>query len=122
MAHAALGLAGAATSLEVLLFSYEKVPFTHLHPERELQGLRDSVRRDLSHWRFSVRWQERAALRDPMAARRLTALLTGIIVGLRVATSRRAARPPVDFDEAPVTTQQLGLHTCELSTPNFHPQ
>ena len=46
-----------------------------------------------------------------LARLRLAGLLTVITVGLRVASTRRTSRPPVDFDEAPTTTQRLGLHT-----------
>jgi hypothetical protein len=112
VAHAALGLVGAATLLEVLLFSYEKVPFTCTYIPNEAFkafGILYVVIFLIGASLFAG--MERAALHDPVAALRLTVILTFIIVGLRVASSRRAARPPVDFDEAPVTTQRLGLHT-----------
>ena len=39
------------------------------------------------------------------------ALLVVITAVLRIAARRRESRLPVDFNEAPVTTQRLGLHT-----------
>ena len=54
---------------------------------------------------------ERGALQEPAAAIRTIALLTVIYVALRVVALRQMKRPPIDFDEAPVTTQRLGLHT-----------
>ena len=54
---------------------------------------------------------ERAALQSPAAAVRTIILLTAIYIGLRIANLRQIKRPPIDFDEAPATTQRLGLHT-----------
>ena len=54
---------------------------------------------------------ERSALQDPIAAMPLLVLLGAIIAAARVASGRRTARPPIEFDEAPSTTQRLGLNT-----------
>jgi hypothetical protein len=54
---------------------------------------------------------QRAALGDPGEAIRLVALLA-FVFGVCRTISVRTRRPPlVDFHEAPVTTQRLGLHT-----------
>jgi hypothetical protein len=112
LAHAALGLAGAVVVLEVLLFSYEKVPFTCTYvPSENLKafGIPYVVIFLIGASLFAG--MERAALQHPMAWLRLVGLLALITVTLRVASLRRTSRPPVDFDEAPATTQRLGLHT-----------
>jgi hypothetical protein len=112
LAHAALGFAGAAVVLEVLLFSYEKVPFTCTYvPSENLKafGIPYVVAFLIGASVFAG--MERAALQHPMAWLRLIGLLALITGALRVAALRRTARPPVDFDEAPTTTQRLGLHT-----------
>jgi hypothetical protein len=54
---------------------------------------------------------EQAALQRPGVALRLLLLLTVIVTVLRVAARRRTASTPIEFDESPMTTQQLGLHT-----------
>ena len=112
LAHAALGFAGAVVVLEVLLFSYEKVPFTCTYvPSENLKafGIPYVVVFLIGASVFAG--MERSALQHPTAWLRLVALLTAITVALRVASRRRASRSPVDFNEAPATTQRLGLHT-----------
>lgn len=112
LAHAVLGFAGAVVVLEALLFSYEKVPFTCTYmPSENLKafGIPYVVAFLMGASIFAGR--ERTALQDPAAFLRLVGLLILITVVLRVASARRANTPPVDFDEAPATTQRLGLHT-----------
>jgi hypothetical protein len=112
IAHAMLGLAGAALLLEILLLSYEKVPFTCAYvPSDNLKafGIPYTVAFLIGGAVFAV--MERAALQSPVAWLRLVALVTVMIAALRLASRRRSAGPPVDFNEAPVTTQRLGLHT-----------
>src|SRR6185503_16755118 len=110
--HAALGCAGAMVVLEALFFSYEKVPFTCTYlPSENLKtfGIPFVVIFLIGASTFAG--MERSALQDPAAAVRTIGLLTVIYVGLRVASLRQMKRPPIDFDEAPATTQRLGLHT-----------
>ena len=110
--HAALGCAGAMVVLEALFFSYEKVPFTCTYlPSENLKtfGIPFVVIFLIGASTFAG--MERAALQNPAAAVRTIGLLTIIYVGLRVASLRQMKRPPIDFDEAPATTQRLGLHT-----------
>ena len=112
IAHAVLGLAGATLLLEILLLSYEKVPFTCTYvPSDNLTafGIPYTVAFLIGASVFAA--MERAALQDPIAWFRLLGLLAVSVAALRVASTRRAAGPPVDFNEAPVTTQRLGLHT-----------
>ena len=112
LAHAALGLAGAAVLLEVLLFSYERVPFTCTYvPSENLKAFGIPYVVVFLSGASIFAGMERNALQDPAAWLRLVGLLTLITAGLRIASTRRTSRPPVDFDEAPATTQRLGLHT-----------
>jgi hypothetical protein len=112
VAHAILGFAGAFVVLEVLLLSYEKVPFacTYL-PSENLKTFAIPYAVIFLIGASTFARMERTALQDPGAGARLLLLLATIVVVLRIASSRRAVRPPVDFDEAPSTTQRLGLHT-----------
>ena len=112
IAHAALGCAGAMVVLEALFLSYDKVPFTCTYlPSENLKtfGIPYFVIFLIGASTFAG--MERAALQDPAAAVRTIGLLTVIYVGLRVACLRQMKRPPIDFEEAPATTQRLGLHT-----------
>jgi hypothetical protein len=112
VAHAALGFAGAVVVLEVLLFSYEKVPFTCTYlPSENLKAFGIPYVVIFLIGASTFAGMERAALQDPVDALRLIAWLAAIGIGFRVASVRRMNRPPVDFDEAPATTQRLGLHT-----------
>jgi hypothetical protein len=112
IAHAALGCAGALVVLEALFLSYDKVPFTCTYlPNENLKtfGIPYVVIFLIGASTFAG--MERNALQNPAAAVRTIGLLTVIYVGLRVASLRQMKRPPIDFDEAPVNTQRLGLHT-----------
>jgi hypothetical protein len=112
-AHALLGFAGAIVVLEALLFSYEKVPFTCTYlPSENLKLMAIPYVVVFLTGASVFARMEHAALRDPIAAARLIGLLAVIVIGLRVADRRRPHRLlPMDFDEAPATTQRLGLHT-----------
>jgi hypothetical protein len=112
LAHAVLGFAGAALVIEILLLSYDKVPFTCTYvPSENLKafGIPYVVVFLIGASIFAG--MERNALLDPGAWLRLVGLLIVITAGVRVASTRRRSIPPVDFDEAPATTQRLGLHT-----------
>jgi hypothetical protein len=112
LAHAALGCAGAMVVLEALFLVYDKVPFTCTYlPSENLKtfGIPYVVIFLIGASTFAG--MERAALQSPAAAVRTIILLTAIYVGLRIANLRQIKRPPIDFDEAPATTQRLGLHT-----------
>ena len=110
--HAALGCAGAMVVLEGVFCSYDKVPFTCTYlPSENFKtfGIPYVVVFLIGASTFAG--MERAALQDPAAAVRTIGLLTVIYIGLRMASLRPMKRPPIDFDEAPATTQRLGLHT-----------
>lgn len=110
--HAALGFAGAMVVLEALFFSYDKVPFTCTYlPSENLKTLAIPYVVIFLTGASMFAGMERASLQDPAAAIRTIGLLSVIYVGLRAASLRQMKRPPIDFDEAPVTTQKLGLHT-----------
>ena len=112
IAHAALGLAGAVAMLEALLFWYEKVPFTCTYlPNESFKAFGILYLVVFLVGAAVFAGMQRDALHDPMAAFRLVAILVAIVVAFRIASARRAGRGPVDFNEAPVTTQRLGLHT-----------
>ena len=112
IAHAALGLAGAVAMLEALLFWYEKVPFTCTYlPNESFKAFGILYLVVFLVGAAAFAGMQRDALHDPMAAFRLVAILVAIVVAFRIASARRAGRGPVDFNEAPVTTQRLGLHT-----------
>jgi hypothetical protein len=112
VAHAFLGFAGAFVVLEVLLLSYEKVPFacTYL-PSESLKTFAIPYVVIFLTGASAFARMERTALDNPGATVRLLLFLATIIVLVRIAAGRRATRPPIDFDEAPTTTQRLGLHT-----------
>jgi hypothetical protein len=109
--HAVLGLLGAAILLEVLMLSYDRVPFSCSY----VPGDDARVMAPLFVLMFLIGAN--------MFARLELAILTGaftvpgvfalilLLVCLRVASARRVRRPDIDFDEAPATFQQLGLHS-----------
>ena len=112
IAHTALGFAGAMVLLEALFLSYDKVPFTCTYlPSENLKTFGIPYVVIFLIGASTYAGMERAALQDPAAAVRTIVLLTVIYIGLRVASLRQIKRPPIDFDEAPATTQRLGLHT-----------
>jgi len=109
--HAALGLAGAIVFLELLLVTYEKVPFTCTYlPSENMKALVPiyAVAFLIGAANFA-RMQVQAMISgDPTG---ILITLAVLFVGLRVASLRRVRRPLVEFDEAPSTFQRLGLHT-----------
>jgi hypothetical protein len=112
VAHALLGFAGALALLEVLLVSYEKVPFTCTYvPSENLKAFGIPYLIAFLAGAAVFAGMERTALQDPTAWLKLVGLSIAITVGFRLASLRRGSRPPVEFDEAPATTQRLGLHT-----------
>jgi hypothetical protein len=112
LAHAAFGLAGAMVVLEALLFAYEKVPFTCTYlPNESLKAFGIFYLVVFLVGASAFAGMERSALLDPMAAARLLVLLATTFAALHIASRRNRTAAPVDFDEAPVTTQRLGLHT-----------
>jgi hypothetical protein len=110
--HALLGLAGAAVLLEILLFGYDKVPFTCTYlPNENMKALGPALMIAFVLGATSFAAMQGSALTYNSAAVRLLTLLAFIFAALRL-TAVRMRRPElVDFNEAPATTQRLGLHT-----------
>ena len=109
--HAALGLAGAIVFLEVLLVSYEKVPFTCTYlPSENMKALAPiyALMFMVGAINFARMQVTAIASGDPT---RILLTLGVLFVVTRIAALRRMRRPLVEFDEAPSTYQQLGLHT-----------
>ena len=109
--HAALGLAGAIVFLEALLVTYEKVPFTCTYlPSENMKALAPIYTLLFMVGAISFARMQVTAIAsgDPT---RILMTLAILFVVLRVMTLRRVRRPLVEFDEAPSTYQQLGLHT-----------
>ena len=112
VAHALLGLAGAFVVLEILMFSYAKVPFTCTYvPDENLKALGIPYVVLFLTGASAFAGMVHGALQSTGAAIRLVILLAIIVAVLRVAARRRTASGPIEFNEAPMTTQQLGLHT-----------
>ncbi|MDP2321006.1 MAG: hypothetical protein Q8O42_16890 [Acidobacteriota bacterium] len=109
--QALLGLAGAIVLLELLLFDYDKVPFTCTYlPSENMKALAPLY---LLAFLYGASWFARlqqAALTSGWAPGVL-AVLAVMFVALRVIGARRSERPPVDFDEVPTTYQRLDLYT-----------
>ena len=112
VAHAVLGFAAASVVLDALLFTYQKVPFTCTYlPSENLKALAIPYLVLFFGSASILAGMTQAALEDPSDALRLLVFLTAIRIALRVATAHRTPSGPMDFNEAPVTTQRLGLHT-----------
>jgi hypothetical protein len=112
LAHAALGLAGAATLLEVLLVGYTKVPFTCSYlPNENMKALGPVFLIAFLMGATTFAGMQRAALHDPGETIRLLGLLLVVFAVCRTVSIRTRRPALVDFHEAPVTTQRLGLHT-----------
>ena len=112
LAHAALGLLGAIVLLEVMLVGYTKVPFTCSYlPNESMKALGPIFLIAFLIGATLFAGMQRAALAAPGETIRLVALLA-LVFGVCRTISVRTRRPAsVDFHEAPVTTQRLGLHT-----------
>jgi hypothetical protein len=109
--HAALGLAGAMVFLELLLVTYEKVPFTCTYlPSENMKALAPIYAAAflIGAANFGRMQTQAVVSGDPT---RILITLAVLFVVLRVASIRRVRRPLVEFDEAPSSFQRLGLHT-----------
>ena len=109
-AHALLGVAGAAIFLEALMLSYDKVPFTctylpgdNMRAMAPIYGLAFLIGASL----FAR--LELAILTGGYAVAGV-ALLAAILVALRIVSALRPRVADIDFNEAPVSLNELGLH------------
>ena len=110
-AHALLGLAGAVIFLDVVMLSYDKVPFTCTY----LPG--DNMRAMVPLYGMAF------LIGAALFARVELAILTGthavawgvalasIFIVLRILSALRPRVADIDFNEAPVTLSELGLHS-----------
>jgi hypothetical protein len=112
LVHAGLGLAGAVVLLDALLFTYAKVPFTCSYlPSEPLKALAPLYLMMFLLGASIFAGLERMALASTGAALRLLAILAVLFVVIRLVSLRQPRLAAIDFNEAPVTTQRLGLHT-----------
>jgi hypothetical protein len=110
--HAAFGLGGAIVLLEILLLGYHKVPFTCTYvPDEHAKLIGPAYAVAFFTGASSFARMESAALQGADGAIRLVLLLIAVFAVCRVASLRTPRIGPVEFNEAPVTTQRLGLHT-----------
>lgn len=109
--HAALGLAGAIVFLEAVTVTYEKVPFTCTYlPSENMKALAPIylIAFVVGTSIFS-RMQYEALLGT--GGVRMVLTLALVFAVLRAMSFTRPRLPHVQFDEAPVTFQRLGLDT-----------
>jgi hypothetical protein len=106
--HAALGLAGAIVLLEALMVGYDKVPFTCTYlPSENMKALAPIYTIAFVVGASIFARLQLAALHT--GALRLVITLAVALVVLWLMSILRVRRAQVDFDEAPVTFQRLGL-------------
>jgi hypothetical protein len=107
--HAALGLAGAIVFLEALMINYDKVPFTCTYmPSENMKALAPIYALAFLIGAGMFARMQYDALYGDRAIGALITLAIAFAI-LRVITVKRARLPYVEFDEAPVTFQRLGL-------------
>lgn len=111
IAHAMLGLLGAAIMLEVLMLTYDGVPFACSYmPGDNMRAVGPIYAAMFLIGAVLFARLQLAILSGTFTIPGVTALIV-LLVSLRVASSRRRRIAQVDFDEVPVTIQQLGLHS-----------
>lgn len=111
VAHALLGLVGAAILLESLMLMYDGVPFTCSYlPGDSMRVMAPvyAVAFLIGAWLFA---RLQFAIIDGSYTLPGVAGLVLLWVSLRAAAARRLRKASVDFDERPITLQQLGLHS-----------
>ena len=110
-AHALLGIAGAAIVLETLMLSYDKVPFTCTYlPTDNMRAMAPL---------YALAFLIGAALFARFELGILTgaysragvAFLAATFIALRIAGAFRRRVADIDFNETPVTLQNLGLYS-----------
>ena len=109
--HALLGIAGAAIVLEALMLSYDKVPFTCTYLPTD--GMRAMVPIYVLAFVIgasSFARLELAILTGGYAVAGV-ALLVAILIALRILSALRPRVADIDFNEAPVSLSELGLHS-----------
>jgi hypothetical protein len=110
--HAAVGFAGALLVLEALLLGYDKVPFTCSYvPDESLKALVPIYILGFLIGSAIFAGIQQRVIDSPRESLIVVALLLTAAVVLRLVSRWRATLGPIQFDEAPEATQQLGLHT-----------
>jgi hypothetical protein len=108
--HAVLGAAGAFVLLEALMIGYDKVPFTCSYvPDENMKALGPIYLIMFVLGAVFFAQLESAALTAGSLGQPLIVLVL-LFAALRAFTLSRHQLMPVDFDEAPTTTQKLGLN------------
>lgn len=111
IAHALLGVLGAAVLLEALMLTYGAVPFACSYmPGDNMRALAPIYAAAFLIGAVMFARLQLAILSGVFTWPGLTGLVL-LLISLRVVSSRRRRVAQVDFDETPVTFQQLGLHT-----------
>jgi hypothetical protein len=110
LAHAALGCAGAVVMLEALMVNYDKVPFTCTYlPSENMKAMAPVYGFAFIIGASIFAQMQNTALQSGNPAR-LLITLAALFAILRMMSRTRQRLPAIEFDEAPVTYQQLGLH------------
>jgi hypothetical protein len=111
IAHALLGLIGAAIVLEALMLMYDGVPFACSYvPGENLRVMAPIYAGAFLIGAAMFARLQLAILNGSFTIQGIIGLVL-LLLSLRWASSRRRRVAQVDFDEAPVTFQQLGLHS-----------
>lgn len=109
VAHALLGLLGAAVFLEALMLTYDKVPFTCSYvPQENVKAMAPVY---FGMFLIGASMFARLELNILNGTRTFVGLfgLVMLLVSLKVMTSRRRRLADVDFNEGPESYQTLGL-------------
>jgi hypothetical protein len=111
IAHALLGVLGAAVMLEALMLMYDGVPFACSYvPDDNLRAMAPIYAAAFLIGALMFARLQFAILSGAFTVPGIAGLLL-LLISLRFASARRRRVARVDFDETPVTLQQLGLHS-----------
>jgi hypothetical protein len=111
LAHAAIGLLGAAIVLETLMLSFDKVPFTCTYvPDDSVKGIAPLFVLAFLIGASLFARVEFAMLTGSVGVKTALALI-GLLVALRILSTMRARSARIDFNEGPDGVHQLGLHS-----------
>lgn len=107
--HVGLGLAGGLVFIELLMLTYEKVPFTCSYlPSENMKALAPLYAMAFVAGASLFAQMQHDALAGSGGLRALVIIGVAFVL-LRVVSARRAPAGPIQFDEAPSTFQRLGL-------------
>lgn len=110
VAHAAIGLLGAAIVLEALMLSYDKVPFACSYvADENVKGIAPLFVIAFLIGAVMFARLELAMLAGAFAVKGGVAL-SSLWIALRVISTRRPRIAQIDFNEGPAALHQLGLH------------